>query len=114
HGRWDAAGLPRRAALLVAQNPRSHVSGRLGQIFSARRIRWFQPDVSAAIHTRLHGHAAPLSLLPGRVSGAARAVNRGRFDSRRGPFDSAALSALVDALRQNCRAESVAFAWTRM
>src|SRR5207244_13552701 len=98
------------AELLVAHDHVPYVSRRLGPVRRAVNLCRLPPDLHAAIHTRLHGHAAPLSLLPGRVSGAARAVDRGRFYSRGGPFDSAALFALVDALRQSCRAESVASA----
>ena len=38
-----------------------------------------QPDVLPAVHSGLPGDAAPLSRLPGRVPGAERALDGGRF-----------------------------------
>ena len=103
-------GLPRRIALLVAQDYRAHVSGRLGQIFGAGGFRRVQPDVPAAVCRRLPGHAAALSRLSAGVSGVQCVVVGGRFDSWRGLVDSVDLSGVVHALRQTRGSKSVALA----
>ena len=60
HGGRHHHGLPGRPALLVAQDDRPHVSGRLGQALRAGHLPRLQPDLLPAIHSGLHGNAAAL------------------------------------------------------
>ena len=71
------------------------------QAVGADRVHRLQPDVLPAVHSRLPGHAAPLSRLSAGVPGAERAFDRGRLDS--GGRLSAAddLFPVVAALRQD-------------
>ena len=59
---------------------RPHVSGGLGEIRGAGRLRRIQPDVLSAVHSRIPGHAAALCTLPAGVSGVECDVDGGRFD----------------------------------
>ena len=79
HGGRHHHGVPGRPALLVAEDDRPHVSGRLGQAFGAGHLPGLQPDLLPAVHSGLPGNAAPLPRLSRRVPGAARAFHRGRF-----------------------------------
>ena len=99
HGGRRDHGLPRRPALLVAEDDRPHVSGRLGQAFRAGHLPRLQPDLLPAVHSGLSGHAAPLPRLSAGVPGAARAFHRGRFGAGGGLPDAADLLHLVAALR---------------
>ena len=54
-------GLSRWSALLVAEDYRAHVPGRLGPVLGADHLRRIQSDVLAAVCARLPGHAATLS-----------------------------------------------------
>src|SRR5207248_7370796 len=117
HGWRDAARVPRRLTLLVAQDQRPHVSRRLGPIFGAGSFCGIQPDVLATVCARLYGHAATLSHLSGRprvLAGSARVIYGGRIDTRCRFDDATDLSGLVDALWENRGSESVELAGTRM
>ena len=84
HGRRHDHGLPRRPALLVAEDQRPHVSGRPVEAVGRHHLHRVQPDVLPAVPARLSRHAAPLSRVSARVSGVERAVVGRRVDSRRG------------------------------
>ena len=78
-GGRHGGGVPRRPALLVAQDHRQNVSGRLGQVLRPAGVRRIQPDLLPAVHRWLSGPAAPLSRLCAGVPGAERDVDGGRF-----------------------------------
>ena len=107
HGGRHGAGLYGRAALLVAEDHRKNVSGRLGQVRRPAGVRRIQPDLLPAVHPRLSRPAAPLSRLCAGVSGAERDVDRGRFDSRARLHDSADLLPLVAEVRTEGRQQSL-------
>src|SRR5207244_7943145 len=105
HGWGHAARVPGRFALLVAENQRTHVSGRLGTLLSADSFRRIQSNILAAIRSWLHGYAAALSYLSGGfgfMASAACAVDGRSFDSRHRSVDSFDLSRLVAALWTDC------------
>ena len=104
HGGRRPHGLPRRHALLVAQDDRPHVSRRLGQALRAGHLPGLQPDLLPAVHPGLPRDAAPLPRLSGRVPGAQRALHRGRQRAGRRLPDADDLLHLVAALRQGGRA----------
>ena len=76
HGRRRDHGVPRRPALLVAEDDGPDVSGAAGKVSRDSRLRRIQPDVLPAVHPRLPGHAAPVSRVSGRVPGAERRSRR--------------------------------------
>ena len=92
--------LPRRPALLVAEDDRPHVSRRLGQALRPDHLPGLQPDLLPAVHPGLPRDAAPLSRVSGRVPGAQRALHRGRQRAGRRLPDADDLLHLVAALRQ--------------
>ena len=63
HGGRHGDGVPGRDPFLVAEDDRPDVSGRLGEVRRADRLRRIQPDVLPAVHPGLSGHAAALSRL---------------------------------------------------
>jgi cytochrome c oxidase subunit 1 len=65
------------SALLVAEDHRAPVLELLVEALGADRLRRLQPDVLPAVRHGLHGHAASLPKLSGRVADLARAVDRG-------------------------------------
>ena len=88
-------GLPRRAALLVAENHRANVPRGMGQAVGGRRFRRVQSHLLSPVYSGLSGHAPPLPRLSARVSGAARDVHDGRFGAGGRLFDADDLSCLV-------------------
>ena len=83
HGRRRGHGVPRRHALLVAEDHRPDVSGGVGEGRRGDRLPRLQPDVLPAVRARLSGHAAALPRLSAGVSGAERDVDGGGVDPRR-------------------------------
>ena len=83
-GRRHAARLPRRPALLVAEDDRQALLRAVREDLRGHRLRRLQPDVLPAVHPGLHGDAAALPPVSGdrRVAGAERAVHGRRVDSR--------------------------------
>ncbi len=71
HGRRCADGISRRPALLVAEDQRADIPGRMGTFFCSGRLRRIQPDVLSAVSPRLHGYAAAISRISRRVPGVA-------------------------------------------
>ena len=64
HGRRHGDGLPRRPALLVAEDHRPDVPRSAGASIAALiDLRRLQPDVLPAVHAGLPGHAAALPRL---------------------------------------------------
>src|SRR4051794_33949087 len=96
-----------RRPLLVAKDDGAHVSGISGKTFGVAGIRGIQPDVHAAVHPRIFGHAAPISCISAGVAGAERALFRGRFDSCYRLPASDDLSGLVLEVWQGRGPESV-------
>ena len=107
HGRRRGDGISRRDPFLVAENFRPKISQWLGGACRGDYFYRIQPDVFPAIHARISGHAAPLRVLPGGISGAERDVFRGRDGPGRRLLDSAHLLDLVDALRPGRGSQSV-------
>ncbi len=62
-------GLPRRPALLVAEDHRADVSGTLGALRRDPDVLRLQPHLLPAVHARLSRHAAALSRLSAGVPG---------------------------------------------
>ena len=88
------------------------ISGRMypeawGRLAALHCVRRFQPDVLPAVHSRLPGDAATLLAISAGISGAERALDR-RLDhsGRRIPF-AHDLFLVVDALRKDCRRQSL-------
>ena len=111
HGGWRLDGVSRRHAFLVAENQRTHVSGRLGKAFGAAHLRRLQSDVLPAVHSRLRRHAAPLLAVSAGVPGAERAVDGRRQRARRRLSSADDLLPVVAALRADRRSQSVACRW---
>ena len=84
------------------------ISGRMypegwGTLGGVARVRRLQPDILPAVHSRLHGNAAPVLAVPSGIPGVECAFDR-RFDDSGGRICSAhGLFPVVDALRQNRR-----------
>src|SRR5262249_22708820 len=83
HGRRPDHGVPRRPALLLAEDDGTHVSRVAGKSFGGARVRRVQPDLRSAVHPWIHGHAAPVPRVPRRVPGAERRLDAWRDNSRR-------------------------------
>ena len=107
HGWRRRDGLSRRDSLLVAEDQRTPLPGRMGAICGAGDLRGIQPDVFPAIHARLSRHAAALCVLSARIPSAQRDVFGRRFDPRSGLFDPARVSDLVVALWPSGGAKSL-------
>ena len=104
-GRRRDHGLHGRAALLVAEDDRPHVRPGLVEAVGDPDLRRLQPDLLPAVPARLHGHAAPLRLVPRRVPGAQRDVfGRREHPGLRLPA-AGALLRLVAVVRQEGRAQ---------
>ena len=104
HGGRHHHGLSRRPALLVAQDVRPHVSGRLGEALGPGHLSGLQSDILPAIHSGLSGHAAALLELSGRVPGVACDVHRGRVRAGGRISDAADLLHVVAAVWTDRRA----------
>src|SRR5699024_10553779 len=101
-------GVHGRHPLLVAQGDRPAVSGRPGQVLRDPDVRRLQPDVFPAVHPRLRGHAAALPLLRAALPGPQCAVVGRLLDPGAVLPAAAAVPAVVAALRQTRRQQSVA------
>ncbi len=106
-GRRHGDGLHGRTAFLVAQDDRQNVSRGLGQVVGAAGFRRLQHDVLPAVHSRLHGFAAPLPCLSAGIPGAERTLDGGRFDPGCGLRLADDLFRVVAALRRGCRPQSL-------
>ena len=82
HGRRRHHGLPRRAALLVAEDQRQALFRGVGQVLRAAGVRRLQPDVLPAVHGRVPRDAAALPRVSAGVPGAERALDGRRVDPR--------------------------------
>ena len=60
HGRRIGLRVLRRTAFLVAQDHRPHVFGESGEVRCGVDVLRLQLHLLPAIHSRLHGHAAPI------------------------------------------------------
>ena len=96
-----------RHSLLVAEDVRTDVSRGMGENFRGNYLHRLQRDVLSAVPAGIPRHAAALSRLCARVSGAQRHVHRRRFHSGGGIPAAAHLPDLVAALRRDCACESV-------
>ena len=94
-------GLHGGTALLVAEDHGPNVSRGVGQAVGAAGVRRLQHHVLPAVHSGLHGHAAPLSCVSAGVPGAERALNRGRVDPGRWLCAADDLLPVVAALRRD-------------
>ena len=110
HGGRDRDGLPRRPALLVAQNHRADVPGGVGALRGAGRLRRVQPDVLPAVFGGLHGDAPALRGLRARVPGAERDEHGRGLHPRARDADADDLLHLVHAVRARGVREPVAAA----
>ena len=100
-------GVHGRAAFLVAEDDRQDVSGIVRQVERRAGLRRLQSHFLSAVSAGLHGHAAPLPRLSAGVSGAQRAVDRGRLDSGGGLPHADDLFRLEPAIWQGCGTESL-------
>ncbi len=107
HGRWRADGVSRRAAFLVAEDYRTHVSRSVGPTVGDDRVHRIQSYVLPAIHSRLPGNAAALLAVSAGVPSAKCALDGRCFHP--GSWISSAhdLPVVVSALRQIGREQSV-------
>ena len=94
------------------KNHRPDVSGRLGEVCRACDLCRVQPDVPAAIYSRIYGDAAPLSRIPCGVSNLECDVFGGRVDTWRGNVDSSDLLYLVNEVWALGQCQSMASAGT--
>ena len=88
HGRRRGDGISRRHPFLVAENFRAEISQWLGGACRGDYFHRLQPDVFSAVHSRLSGHAAPVRILSGGISGVERDVFGGSHGFGRRLFDS--------------------------
>src|SRR6185312_12019515 len=88
-------GVPRRHPLLVAEDHRTDVLGRLGALRRDPDVLRFQLHVLPAIRARLPRHAASLPRVSTRVPDAQHPVVGGRVDPGTFLSDSGGLSRLV-------------------
>jgi cytochrome c oxidase subunit 1 len=84
HGRRRHHGLPRRAALLVAEDQRQALFRAVGEVLRAAGVRRLQPDVLPAVRRRVSRDAAALPRVSAGVPGAERALDGRRVDPRGG------------------------------
>src|SRR5262249_14746393 len=114
HGWRHGDGLHGRTSLLVAENHRAALSGKLGPNFCTHHLRRLYPDVPAAICARLSWYAAPLPCLSARVSSAECDVDCWRVDFGCRVRAAADLFIVVASLRKNRRPKSMACNWSGM
>ncbi len=107
HGGRRGDGIHGGNPLLVAEDQRAHVSGRLGQAGGAHHLHRLQPDVLPAICAGLPRDAAALLRLSARVPDPARTLQRGRFHSRRGLRAAVGLHGMEHPVWAGGGAESV-------
>jgi len=107
HGGRGGHGIPRRDSFLVAQDHRQNVSGNLGAHCRRPDLSGVQPDLLSAVCDGLCGGAAPLPYLCSRIPGVERFLHGRRLDSGGRLPSAPALFAVVVALWQGRRAQSL-------